>query len=246
MTVAPDASKAFLPGGTPPPPQRRIFLTMQYCTSCKLAYAEPMTDAPPPGRREAKRLATWRALREATVALTDEIGWDAVSIEAVAERADVSTRTVFNYFRSKEALLFDPDPEMDAFLTRVVGSLEPGLTLWEAMERVMLAFVEGNTTKLATMGRLLRDDPEMFHSVMSHSVGLQADLARLLAARLPGDAHLATAHAASAAALGIATVAMTWWEPSTGRDGLAALLATGFAATSRDTNLTIQPVPPTG
>ncbi len=61
-----------------------------------------MTDTAAVGLREQKRLATKRALQIALLRLTLERGYDSVTIEEVAQAAQVSTRTFFNYFASKE------------------------------------------------------------------------------------------------------------------------------------------------
>jgi AcrR family transcriptional regulator len=61
----------------------------------------------PVGLRERKKLATKDALSQAALDLATERGLDHVSADAIAERAQVSTRTFHNYFSSKEeAILY--------------------------------------------------------------------------------------------------------------------------------------------
>lgn len=62
-------------------------------------------DAEPLGLRERKLRETRHALESATVDLVLELGLEQVTIEQIAERADVSPRTFFNYFGSKEDAL---------------------------------------------------------------------------------------------------------------------------------------------
>ena len=52
------------------------------------------------GRRELNRMATTEGIVNACLDLGEELGWDAVTVDAVADRAGVSRRTFFNYFSS--------------------------------------------------------------------------------------------------------------------------------------------------
>jgi AcrR family transcriptional regulator len=63
------------------------------------------------GLRERKREQTRRDLENAAVALVVEKGLDHATVDAISERANVSPRTFFNYFDTKEdAILgFHPD-----------------------------------------------------------------------------------------------------------------------------------------
>src|SRR5688572_15456599 len=81
----------------------------QSCVPCTFV-SDILTEEPPElGRRERKKLETRRALASAALHLAAERGPDHVTIEDIAETADVSVRTFFNYFSSKEEAIIGWD-----------------------------------------------------------------------------------------------------------------------------------------
>ncbi|MEU5312072.1 TetR/AcrR family transcriptional regulator [Streptomyces sp. NPDC021562] len=74
--------------------------------------SSPAADNPRLGLRERKKIKTREAIRSATYALVEEQGYDATTVEQIAERAEVSPSTVFRYFPTKEDIVltdeYDP------------------------------------------------------------------------------------------------------------------------------------------
>ncbi|MBW8795795.1 MAG: TetR family transcriptional regulator [Streptomyces sp.] len=68
--------------------------------------------SPRPGLRERKKIKTREAIRTATYALVEVQGWDATTIEQIAERAEVSPSTVFRYFPTKEDIVLTDEYDL--------------------------------------------------------------------------------------------------------------------------------------
>ncbi|MBC2900824.1 TetR/AcrR family transcriptional regulator [Streptomyces cupreus] len=80
--------------------------------TCMTAARTTSADLSQLGLRERKKIKTRTAIRDATYALIREQGYDATTVEQIAERAEVSPSTVFRYFPTKEDIVltdeFDP------------------------------------------------------------------------------------------------------------------------------------------
>jgi AcrR family transcriptional regulator len=72
-----------------------------------LVRVDNRTDRPPGGLRERKKRLLRQQLSDTATRLFMEQGFDSVRVATIAEECGVSTATVFNYFRSKEALVLD-------------------------------------------------------------------------------------------------------------------------------------------
>jgi AcrR family transcriptional regulator len=64
-----------------------------------------------PDRRTRKRLETRQRISDIASRLFVERGFDAVTVDEIAEAADVARMTVFNHFPRKEDMFFDLDEE---------------------------------------------------------------------------------------------------------------------------------------
>jgi AcrR family transcriptional regulator len=91
--------------------------------------SSPSSVAVPADRRSRKRLATRQAISDAATRLFIERGFDQVTVDEIAEAADVGRMTVFNHFPRKEDMFFDLDAgareDMLAALLQRDASLAP-------------------------------------------------------------------------------------------------------------------------
>lgn len=98
-----------------------------------------MTEPPTPGRRERKKAATRATILDAAIPLFLERGFDAVTVREIADKADVTPRTVFMHFPQKEALLFGDEDGQHRRLVEAVRNRTPGTTVSAALTLHYLA-----------------------------------------------------------------------------------------------------------
>jgi AcrR family transcriptional regulator len=80
-----------------------------------------------PGLRERKREALRAHIEEVAVALCSERGYDEVTVEMICDAADVSPRTFFNYFGTKEVAVIGDSHTMfdDDVTARFIANERP-------------------------------------------------------------------------------------------------------------------------
>jgi AcrR family transcriptional regulator len=91
------------------------------------------------GLRESKKLRTRQEIADRAMQLFAKRGFDHVTVAEVAAAADVSEKTVYNYFPTKEDLFFDEVPEREAALVAAIRGRTPGESVLEALRRLQSA-----------------------------------------------------------------------------------------------------------
>ena len=200
--------------------------------------ASPETE-PPASLRERKKQATRRLLRRAAFELVAERGLASVTVEDIAEAADVSPRTFFNYFPSKEAVLFGGDPERAAELRERVATNAPGASALDALRTVLTQDSESMSGELRSLGgdpaewlrkmKVARADPHVRAAHAASMSLLERSLAEGLADRLGADQEN-DPYPAVLAAAGVATVraCLSFWAGNGGTVPLSELIDQAF------------------
>ncbi len=102
------------------------------------------------GLRETKKRQTRETIAQAAADLFRDRGFSAVTVDDVAAAANVSRQTVFNYFPTKEQMLFDRDEEIEAALLALVRDQSDGASLVGAFRQHTRGFWERFAEVLST------------------------------------------------------------------------------------------------
>jgi AcrR family transcriptional regulator len=159
------------------------------------------------GLRERKKRDTmWRIYRTA-LDLFAERGFDKVSVQEIADASEVSKMTVFNYFGSKEDLVFRPMEEHFGDAARAVRDRRPGESAVGAVRRQFLEMVEARDPSVGLYSepfvvqvrRIVEGTPALRERAVLTAQRAARDMAALLAEET-GDPVLATVAAATLSA----------------------------------------------
>ncbi|MGQ4382332.1 TetR/AcrR family transcriptional regulator [Streptomyces sp. SAS_270] len=155
------------------------------------------------GLRERKKLQTGKRIYRTAVELFVERGFDNVSMQEIADASEVSKMTVFNYFGSKEDLVFLPVAEHFSDAARAVRDREPGESAVDAVRRQFLEMVEARDPAVGLhsepfsrqVRQLVMETPVLMERAFIAAQKGTRDLSALLAEET-GDPTLATIAAA--------------------------------------------------
>lgn len=133
---------------------------------------------PPMGLRERKKLKTRVAIRQATYRLIQEQGYEATTIEQIAEAAEVSPSTVFRYFATKEDIVLtdEYDPIMEAALRSRPLDEPPLESLRLMMREALTSFATAEDEELRQRTRLMVEIP----AIRSRMTETMSDTAKVL------------------------------------------------------------------
>jgi AcrR family transcriptional regulator len=197
--------------------------------------------------RERKRRRTRRALVDAAVDLFDRQGYDQTTVAEIAAGAQVSPRSFFSYFGSKEEILF---PDCDRRLqvaAHVIAGRAPGQRPAQVMVAVLQQILAADTAPDSRMARvrmrLVIEAPAVRGRCLQVSFSAQREVARLLHAAFPAELDEVTAASLVGALTGAVTAALVevFSSPARARQLIEGHPARLEAELSRVTSVALAP-----
>ncbi|MHB1638309.1 MAG: TetR/AcrR family transcriptional regulator [Candidatus Dormibacteria bacterium] len=185
------------------------------------------------GRRDRKKLQTHQALRAAALSLVAQRGLQQVTVEDIAEAADVSVRTFFNHFPSKEDAIIGLDQAWvqdirDGLAARPADE-QPLVAVWQVLGGLASAMLE-RAEEWPLRMEVLRANPTLLPGLWASFATYERALVEGIAARTGTDPDRDLYPALTATvAMSAFRAAMALWRSGKGGRPLPDLLDGAFA-----------------
>jgi AcrR family transcriptional regulator len=185
----------------------------------------PADDRPALGLRERKKARTKAAIQQHALRLFREQGYDATTVEQIAEAAEVSPSTFFRYFPTKEDVVLSDD--YDPLLVAAFKAQPPELSPIQAMRRAMRSAF--GTIPAAEMERvrersaLMLQVPELQAATLANLTQTMRLLTGLVAERVGREPDDFAVRNFSGALLGVWISVLFDWAACPGADLATAL-----------------------
>ncbi|WP_342737482.1 helix-turn-helix domain-containing protein [Bradyrhizobium sp. B117] len=167
---------------------------------------------PTAGLRQRKQQATRERLTRAAMALFRERGFEATTIDDIAAKAEMSRRSFFHYFASKEDVVAAWQEDAAAALVAEILARPADESMLTAAENAIAAAVKRVDPAEATaMSRLKRDNPALHARDQLKYEKLERALADGLAQRAKSKSDMAKARLVAMIATGAMRVGGDSW-----------------------------------
>ncbi|CAL9575811.1 TetR family transcriptional regulator [Streptomyces sp. Tu 3180] len=148
--------------------------------------------APRPGLRERKKQRTRDALVRAALELFATRGYEGTTVDDIAAAVDVSQRTFFRYFASKEEVAFFVPRLAESHVVEAVRGRPPGEAPLETLRRAVLDSWDGINATIEQVVpldlhlrvyRVIESTPALLAAHLRRATELEEELARIVAGR---------------------------------------------------------------
>ncbi|HEX3932650.1 MAG TPA: TetR family transcriptional regulator [Nocardioides sp.] len=177
-----------------------------------------MTSSPSTSLRDVARNAVRDEVMRAAWELFAVHGFEATTVEQIAEAAGMSRRTFFRYFNGKDELILDKLLEVGDRVAAALAARPPKEAAWPALRAALDVVVlaqDQAPEPSRRLGQLLRDEPSTRGSMEERRRRWTDALGPLVAERLPGHGE-AAGRAVAGAALACYDAATDAWIDAPG------------------------------
>ncbi len=166
------------------------------------------------GLRERKKRATRDALAAAAVRLAAERGADRVTVEDIAAAADVSPRTFFNHFATKEEAFVAHDVDRAHALLARLREEPLDVPAWPLLTGALGDLIDDaghDREEVRSLFAIHTDPAVLAHQQLTYAA-IETDLLAELTRRLPGGDRMQARLLAGTAVAALRAAVTTWTE----------------------------------
>lgn len=177
------------------------------------------------GLRERKKDRTRQALADAALELFTKNGFQATTVEEIAAAVEVSPRTFFRYFATKEEVLFGKDTEREEALAEFLGSRPAGEAPLDRLRASLLGYAaefEHDREQLLRRAQVMVGTPSLRAAALAHEGAKEVAVTAALLAADP-DADEAEVRLVVAVTFAAIRVTVERWLARGGQENLPAL-----------------------
>ena len=184
-----------------------------------------------PGLRQRKRQQIRERLTRTAMALFLERGFEATTLDDIAAAADISRRSFFHYFASKEDVVFAWQEESTAALIAEVAARPASESMLTAAESAISAMVrQFEPGEAIAMACLKRDNPALQARDQVKYEQLERALAEALGKRAGHPTETLHVRLVAMIATGAMRIGGELWAAEGARENPEALVKRTFAA----------------
>jgi AcrR family transcriptional regulator len=183
------------------------------------------------GLRERKKAQTRQAIREHALRLFEQKGFDATTVQEIADAADVSHMTFFRHFPTKESVVAQDD--YDPMLAELIAARPPGEpvpeTVRHAVGEGLLRIYATDRDLLFARSKLMLSAPSLRAASMENQLATQQLMLAAIEQRDGVKPDLRT-RVLIGASLGALITAVMVWVESDAEEELPELIDAALAA----------------
>jgi AcrR family transcriptional regulator len=166
----------------------------------------------PSGLRGRKRADTYARIQAAAMRLFFERGFEATTLDEIAESADVSRRSLFHYFASKEEIVFSTKADFPDLLAEAVAQRPKDEPLLDMVENALMTLATRlQSAQVRDLARLIHETPALSAGDQAKYEKVERLLAKALANRKGLPETDITCRVTAATAIGILKLATEAW-----------------------------------
>jgi AcrR family transcriptional regulator len=178
-----------------------------------------------PGLRERKKAKTRRTIQEHALRLFAEQGYEATTVDQIAEAAEISPSTFFRYFATKEDVVIEDDYDpllIRAFIAQP-ASLSPVAAFRRAIREAFADVYQSDHEQILQRTKLQLQNPALRARLMTTQLSTTNAMTVAAAERYGRDVNDLEVQTFAGAVIGALVPALTRWVASDGKASLPDL-----------------------